>query len=83
MRTEISDWIKINTKASSVPYPRKPYSPYSTQRNASPLVDNWKRELSGNDKHFIERYCMSVMKILGYLLSKKTHELKFERYFTS
>ena len=71
MRIEISDWIKINTKASSVPYPRKPYSPYSTQRNASTLVDNWRRELSGNDKDFIERYCMSVMKILGYLPSKE------------
>ena len=71
MRMEISDWIKINTKASSVPYPRKPYSPYSTHRNASTLVDNWKRELSGNDKHFIERNCMSVMKILGYLPSKE------------
>ena len=71
MRTEISGWIKINTKASSVPYPRKPYSPYSTQRNASTLVDNWRRELSGNDKHFIERNCVSVMKILGYLPSKE------------
>ena len=71
MRIEISDWIKINTKASSVPYPRKPYSPYSTHRNASTLVDNWKRELSGNYKLIIERYCMSVMKILGYLPSKE------------
>ena len=53
----------------------------STQRNASTLVDNWRRELSGNDKDFIERYCMSVMKILGYLPSKETRE--FERYPTS
>ena len=81
MMMEISDWIKINTKASSVPYPRKPYSPYSTHRNASTLVDNWKRELSGNYKLIIERYCMSVMKILGYLPSKETRE--FERYPTS
>ena len=81
MRMEISDWIKINTKASSVPYPRKPYSPYSTHRNASTLVDNWKRELSGSDKLIIERYCMSVMKILGYLPSKETRE--FVRYPTS
>ena len=81
MKIEISDWIKINTKASSVPYPRKPYSPYSTHRNASTLVDNWKRELSGNDEHFIDRYCMSVTKILGFCQAKKSHE--FERYFTS
>ena len=78
---EISDWIKINTKANSVAYPRKPYSPYSTHRNAFTLVDNWKRELSGNYKLIIERYCMSVMKILGYLSSKETRE--FERYPTS
>ena len=76
MRIEISDWIKINTKASSVPYPRKPYSLYSTHRNASTLVDNWRRELSGNDKHFIERNCMSVIKILGYLPSKEIPKIR-------
>ena len=71
MMIEISDWIKINTKASTVLDPRKPYSQYSAHRNASTLVDNWRRELSGNDEHFIERNCMSVMKILGYLPRKE------------
>ena len=34
-------------------------------------MDNWKRQLSGNYKLIIERYCMSVMKILGVFTKQR------------
>ena len=63
-KRDVLNWIKINTHNAA--YEAATYSPYSTRRNASAALNNWKRQLRGEDRDIIERCCKSVLKRLGY-----------------